>query len=75
MKLGDIEFDKHPIIIESLKELLNGFEKDLAFVKKTKKGTGYVSWDDPEEDIKGLSEEIFALKRVLLLYGYVDNND
>jgi len=73
MKLGDIEFDEHPIIVKSLKQLLDGFEKDLAFVKKNKRCTGYGSWDNLEEDIQGLSEEIDALKRVLLLYGYTND--
>jgi len=66
-KTGEpLEFDEVLIVIASLKELLDGFEKDLASVRKTKKCSGYASWDNSEEDIKALSEEIYALKRVLL---------
>lgn len=72
MKLSKLEFDESPIVIESLKGLLKGFEEDLELAKAGKP-TGYVSWDDPEKDKQAIKKEIKALKRVLLLYGYSEN--
>jgi hypothetical protein len=69
MKFNEIEFDETEIVVQSLKELRDGFISDLNQINTTGKPVGYVSWDSPEEDRREINKEIDALVRVLKLYG------
>jgi len=69
MKFSEIEFDETPIVVQSLKELREGFISDLEKMDETGKPVGYVSWDDVEIETSEINKEIEAIDRVLKLYG------
>jgi len=69
MKFSEIEFDETPIVVQSLKELREGFISDLEKMDETGKPVGYVSWDDVDEEAMEIGAEILAIERVLKLYG------